>query len=666
MKLIWQIVRKDLHAQRGAITLLVVLLAVAPACGFVLWSHSLVDAAWFQVLPNWAKLADAVTLLVAWMMIPSLVQADDLYDTRAFWRTRPISWARLLAAKLAAFGCLLVVLPVLVRLPWWLFCGLGPAQILDNVAAIAGIATLLLAAAWSMALLARNSWWYLANTVVMIGWILVAALAADPRKDDPGQVAEWPTRVQVAVLGFVLTGAVVATIAHRFRNRVYALGATGAGLVLIMVILQWLPASWNGILDEGGSLGASVLSRDVTLSYAGAEYFAGRQARVRLSLEKVPAQFAVGISGRHEWTWADGAAFTWSEAGGGIVTVDQRALLGLGPDPAERTRREEFRRMVLQDPWWGDPLTLDAFSQRRSGYGGSYEGPYESGVREGGGFMLEPQAPLVRINQEPPAYRFHARLSLYEGRVPPDQPVRAGVELATGAMRMRVVSADLGPAGLALAIVEHGALASWREVMSAPLGGTMPARFSLWLVNRARDRAVPVRGVTVSTIVAGVAIHYRTALVFSRDLGLPAGVKAWEALSAWRLARIEYVEAARFGRTVETPHFTVSRIPRSILVGGRDEWKLRGMAQATGEVARPSQTYPAFDYQSVLAVLRGAGGVTPLADTAKVTVTRLARDGTRTVIPVNLKAFLQGEIMEDEFPLIQAGDIVNVPRLGGN
>src|ERR1019366_679305 len=66
---------------------------------------------------------------IGYLMIAALMFDDPLVGSTAFWPTRPISGPRLLVAKL--LGCLLVfgLLPVLVTLPWWLYCGYGIRQV---------------------------------------------------------------------------------------------------------------------------------------------------------------------------------------------------------------------------------------------------------------------------------------------------------------------------------------------------------------------------------------------------------------------------------------------------------------------------------------------------------------------------------------------------------
>ena len=67
--------------------------------------------------------------IIAFVLVGWMVFEDSLAGTDVFWVTRPISGARLLAAKALGAALLFVLLPVAINVPWWLACGFSAGQI---------------------------------------------------------------------------------------------------------------------------------------------------------------------------------------------------------------------------------------------------------------------------------------------------------------------------------------------------------------------------------------------------------------------------------------------------------------------------------------------------------------------------------------------------------
>jgi hypothetical protein len=129
MKLTWHIVLKDLRHLRVPLATLVAVYLSEFAVGAWLLSGAVTTHAAFQAYQGVDVTDTFMRYVVALLLIPALVFDDVLVDTTAFWPTRPISGARLLGAKL--LGCLLIfgALPLVVTLPWWLYCGYGAGEI---------------------------------------------------------------------------------------------------------------------------------------------------------------------------------------------------------------------------------------------------------------------------------------------------------------------------------------------------------------------------------------------------------------------------------------------------------------------------------------------------------------------------------------------------------
>ncbi len=80
-------------------------------------------ATWVYGYGLWAELILVGQVLFSFVLVGVLVLEDPARGSDVFWRTRPVSGARLLAAKGIAAGLLFVVAPALVLLPIWLSLG---------------------------------------------------------------------------------------------------------------------------------------------------------------------------------------------------------------------------------------------------------------------------------------------------------------------------------------------------------------------------------------------------------------------------------------------------------------------------------------------------------------------------------------------------------------
>jgi hypothetical protein len=125
----WYIVRKDtrrlalpvavwLAFQAGALTWF------AQAPGFLTNDVS----TWLYGFGLWAQQILIVQALFGFVLVGVLMLEDPARGSDVFWRTRPISGSRLLAAKGMAAALLFVVAPAIVLLPIWLGLGFSVAE----------------------------------------------------------------------------------------------------------------------------------------------------------------------------------------------------------------------------------------------------------------------------------------------------------------------------------------------------------------------------------------------------------------------------------------------------------------------------------------------------------------------------------------------------------
>lgn len=141
MKPLLHLVRTDLRRLSGWLLLLAAVCVAMDVLGFVVLASQ--PAVLTAPLSSWVEyraMRDAllgVEAMVAFALVVVLVQADRVAGTRAFWMTRPISGATLLLAKGITAVLVLVVLPSLISLPWWVWCGFGAHEIGLGVGAFA-------------------------------------------------------------------------------------------------------------------------------------------------------------------------------------------------------------------------------------------------------------------------------------------------------------------------------------------------------------------------------------------------------------------------------------------------------------------------------------------------------------------------------------------------
>ena len=129
MNLTWHIVAKDFRRLRYPIAAWMLAYVVQFALGARLLSGAVPNTSSWQSMQVACQALSLIQFVVGFMLIPELVLDDPLVGTSAFWPTRPISGARLLGAKLLSCALLFGLLPNLVSLPWWLYCGYNGHQV---------------------------------------------------------------------------------------------------------------------------------------------------------------------------------------------------------------------------------------------------------------------------------------------------------------------------------------------------------------------------------------------------------------------------------------------------------------------------------------------------------------------------------------------------------
>lgn len=245
MRLIWHIVRKDFRRLWLPLTLwLVLLLAHTALLAMKVGPDASTTA--YEGLHYLANTCSVIVAVVGFILAAWIVMEDSLVDTSAFWVTRPISGARLLAAKGLAAFLLLSVLPALVLTPVWLVCGFSFREIWLSAVDLALLQALLSALAFMLAGLTATSGQFLVRAIgaaIILPVYLTYVL---------GRFAGSKTGISDGVVGsrfwlvlalIIVTPAVL--IAHQFLTRRTLRSAAMGGTSLLLMLVVALAWPWD-------------------------------------------------------------------------------------------------------------------------------------------------------------------------------------------------------------------------------------------------------------------------------------------------------------------------------------------------------------------------------------------------------------------------------------
>lgn len=356
MNLIFAVVKKDARALAGRMAWWLGLMILKLAVGAWLFlspdvTRAMVDAAGYALIVL-ALTEGALLFLLAAL----LVREDAPVGENTFWRTRPLSGARLLAAKLAgAFG--LLVLPAIVTsVPWWLLAGGVDATALLRAAALMlGVQAAVIFPAILMAAVTDSLGRMLIYSLMLLavgsfgsGFVAMVMAAAKIRAEE-GQWRMW-----------VLAGGVAATAAaivlgQYLGRRAYRAPLTAiAGLAAALVLALSWPYPVSAPVTPGTlelRLGTGTITPEATRGRA--------SAGITFATELRGADrdlFPVGELVRSEWRFSDRGT---TGGGGGFMPGHGPArqevgrVLGLGqpekPETADPKVRSELRFVTWAD-----------------------------------------------------------------------------------------------------------------------------------------------------------------------------------------------------------------------------------------------------------------------------------------------------------------------------
>lgn len=434
MKLTWHIFLKDLRNLRAPLAFWLILLGAEVFCNGWALSPAGVDDGWFTRTGMFANLFAIANLVVSYLLIAGLVLEDPLVGTSMFWATRPISGARLLGAKLLGVVLLFGVVPSLVRLPLWLYCGFGWEGLAYSLGrtwlhlALATVPAMTLAA---LAGQANRFTLYSILTVAAVPTVLlIATQSFRLPAPDLGEARTW---VGVSVC---LLGGIAAMVCHYLTRRLtvaVTVLAVGVGLGGIgLFAWPWVPEDFQARAVDQLAAADGVATEIVDASVVDPRFRSDPSLRaldVRFLVRGIPADLALlDGKGEMELRWPDGTVMrgerlrVWPRQGNDnavrralAMPVRQNATEAKGP-ASERIARMEAR-----------------FGQSR------FPIPLESDecvmvIRL---VVEEPQA--KRIVSDPPACEVTVRLAIRQADLLLELPLVAGGKRAGKNVRLHLL-----------------------------------------------------------------------------------------------------------------------------------------------------------------------------------------------------------------------------------
>ena len=433
MNLVWHIVKKDFTRLRLPLLLWTCVQLGQIAFSERMFSSASLDGEWFN--GQWALLVGLtfLELTVCYIMVAALVLEDPLVGTQMFWVTRPVSGGRLLAAKLVGAAVFFILWPVLVGLPWWLYCGfglhdIGPAAVQTmELKAVIVVPVLMLAA-----LTGQSSrfllWSLVACVAVPVGTGLVAYYLP---KDLPKELIT--TKVMLACgVGFVSTCTVI-WLQYRSRRLVRSIGVTVAGAVVAVLVGLFWSRDLTGLWPKD------------TSQLPGTEHITIRfgEARVQTKDDKawvtlffLARDLPVGLtilSGEAEvdFHWADGETLQRRGQLGPInPDFTARHLFNLSPprlDPASEQKRKEMhddyeRKMIERGYPWAKAEPAEGVQLI-----------FTADV---------PSALAAKFAAEPPACTLTMRLTTGQGKLLLEMPLKEGATMTANGVRVRLLKIE--------------------------------------------------------------------------------------------------------------------------------------------------------------------------------------------------------------------------------
>jgi len=526
MKLVWHIAAKDLRRLAWPLAGWLALLA-----GTTIWLSVVsipmnreVDRArrmvqlpheWIHGVDSFMILIGALVLLMAVVLAAFLVLQDPPVGTATFWATRPISGARLLAAKLLAAALAFVVAPTVLLMPVWLASGFSSAEVAQAALQHFGGMAVFVALAIGAASLTENLGTFL---LAAIAGLIVFVLFWFGDLWHTLGTPEDLTATRSHLVTFVPIAILVPLLARQYlgaRRAAWWIPGLGVG-VMLLIRLAWpldLTATWPSWRETYGldRLPAAQSAEEIALRPV-------LPARLALSDENVTA-FTVRIEG----LTAPGALF-----------APQHIELKYPPAHAW----EQKSVWMTRGPRWAEEAALRIAGLRPDSGAIGWEMVVQKQI-----------ATLVETEQMQPA-KLDFALDSLRGRVLWEMPLREDATGRAGSSFARLAGLGWIQAGRAVLLQERET-----QPLAAKDEGDRPSVDCYLVLHRGRKFAAgaPILG-DVAVGFGGIALVARTV-----EFAPPVGA---DELSAWEqgatLLKVRFERERTFRGTAKAPPFTIS------------------------------------------------------------------------------------------------------------
>ncbi|MBL9219250.1 MAG: hypothetical protein JNG82_12215 [Opitutaceae bacterium] len=548
MNLTWHIVKKDLRALKWPLLVWALIVAFKLGVGAtLLTADGTEDQEWFLRLNLLAKLLAGLEGM-CFVLVAALIHEDRLVGTTAFWMTRPISGARLLGAKLLGLGLVFWLGPVLVSLPWWLWCGYGWPEIGWAAAELVAIQTIFMLVGLLWAVVTDGYARFLMWTLVMIVAVLVAGVLIGQHftRTDASVSSEVATSRITVILALAVAG-IGSVVAHQFLTRRLgrSIALIGATVGLIVMTALWWPwdlrieARWLAYQESRveEKWAESSAPAGLTFSLSGAEFRqqppgskAGRPLWLRTTyrVDGLPEATALKpYVANYSLRWPDGA----SRAGWSAIRP--------GKNSSHLVEVKAVGRTVASVPEAEENAGSDLIRVEQS----------------------VPAATAARLLSAPAAYTLKARFWLMTVESVESVPLHAGPAIASGNQSERIAHVEKEGDQLLVTFVRRSPALAVDSMLGARnyilgAGMAMAQPFAQYLlVNRARDFAGRGSALwTTHTRIGTVDITWQTMAyrVTRNPAGRRPTMEAINALNEAQLVRVNLRESARFTQELKT------------------------------------------------------------------------------------------------------------------
>lgn len=426
MSLVWHIVRKDFRRLRWPLAAWLAL----PLAQWTLMSASsgtAMDPAAFEGMITMSNVWIGLTWATGVILVAWLVMEDGLVSTQAFWRTRPISGARLLAAKGLGAALMFGILPVMVMTPVWLTVGFSGREWGLAAAELFSKHAIFTVVAFALACVTETGGQFLVRLIgtLILGPLILgygAGIFGGLLAHSGDGLAESRYRLVVGV--FIATPLVMIGHQYLTRRRLRSYALLGVGVALMFALRLGWQWDWTPAFRQFPT-NTTAPHQEIKLTPGPLALEPQPEGPVKLLLSGTtagaPSGTYVRVTAMRAW-WSEGAGHR----------PGARIVLGTESFPLERATRQ---------------------------VAGLSEGPEEA--QTWSAFGMERAETLARARENSARLAVAVNAVLLRGRVVGELPLHAGAELQSGASRTRITGLERVEGRVVVWLEERSARPPW-------------------------------------------------------------------------------------------------------------------------------------------------------------------------------------------------------------